>query len=249
MVFPRRCTWRVAALYRAPWQAGQGAYPLGRNSNSTITEPAPILTKYSNPPPPLLTSAQPIITTRLKASEVKKVPPRTKGRKRNRETDKPISGLDVDDLFRRTDNNNNNLATSRTKLTSENPIPEFKTLLHLSSDPADIPTYATQFTTIIEFRIRSSFGDQHYERVIEELGVLRDELLEYEAPGVWNDCIREIKNKILGGELGEGRRELWWLIRRRRLGLIVKGNSGVRDGVDGVVSEEVAKEFWKENVS
>src|SRR6476661_8115878 len=41
MFFPRYSISKVLALYRAPWQVGQGAYTLGRNRSSTITNPSP----------------------------------------------------------------------------------------------------------------------------------------------------------------------------------------------------------------
>jgi hypothetical protein len=51
------------------------------------------------------------------------VPSRVKGRKRNREVDKPLSGLNVDDLFRK---------EKRTKIHPDNAIPEFKQALKSS---------------------------------------------------------------------------------------------------------------------
>ena len=41
MFFPRYVTSSVFALYRDPWHVGHGAYTLGRNSSSTITNPSP----------------------------------------------------------------------------------------------------------------------------------------------------------------------------------------------------------------
>ena len=66
---------------------------------------------------------------------------------------------------------------------------------------------------------------------------MRQELLEYEEPGLWNSTVKEIKRKVLEGALGGERREFWWLIRRNRVGLI----EGKREGE---VSGEEAREFF-----
>jgi len=54
---------------------------------------------------------------------------------------------------------------------------------------------------------------------------------------LYNDFARQLKDKILKEELGGDRRELWWLIRRSKLGLIDESMSEQSD-----VSEEEAKE-------
>lgn len=91
---------------------------------------------------------------------------------------------------------------------------------------------------IIEDQITYSLGDANYDRVIEELGTVREELEDYEEPGAYNDLIRKLKGKILDeGSLGGDRRELWWLVRRSKLGLIDNKASEVSN-----VSEEEAVE-------
>lgn len=60
---------------------------------------------------------------------------------------------------------------------------------------------------------------------------------EMDEPGWYNEFVRRLKGKILGGELGGERREMWWEIRRERLGLIDKKASEQSD-----VGEEAAKE-------
>jgi ATP-dependent DNA helicase 2 subunit 2 len=82
-----------------------------------------------------------------------------------------------------------------------------------------------QMEKIIEGHIRTSFGDSNYDRAVEELGVLREELVDYEEPELYNDIIRRIKDKILKEQLGGDRQELWWLIRRSKIGLIDKSVS------------------------
>lgn len=90
---------------------------------------------------------------------------------------------------------------------------------------------------IIEGQIRDSFGDANYDRVIEYLGVLRDELVEYEEPVLYNDFIRRLKGSLQKDELRGDRKELWWLIRRKKIGLIDKSLSDQSE-----VTEEEGRE-------
>lgn len=139
------------------------------------------------------------------------MPPKTKGRKRTREAEKPLSGLDVDALLHQ---------EKRTKITPSNAIPEFKQAVSQAENIDAIKNAVTQMTTIIEDQIKNSLGDANYDRVIEGLGVTRDELISFEEPGIYNDFLKQLKDKILKEELGGDRRELWWLVRKSKLGLI-----------------------------
>lgn len=94
-----------------------------------------------------------------------------------------------------------------------------------------------QMQKIIEDHIRTSFGDSNYNRVVEELGVLREELIDYEEPDLYNEFVRPLKEKILKEKLGGDRQELWWLIRRSKIGLIDKAASDRSE-----VTEEEAKQ-------
>lgn len=139
------------------------------------------------------------------------VPPKVKGRKRDREAEKPLSGLDVDELLHR---------EKRAKISPDNAIPEFKQMLASAENIEAVGDAVKQMSAIIENQIRHSLGDANYDRVIEELGVMRDELVGYEEPVLYNNLIRQLKDKILKEELGGDRRVLWWLIKRSRVGLI-----------------------------
>jgi ATP-dependent DNA helicase 2 subunit 2 len=94
-----------------------------------------------------------------------------------------------------------------------------------------------QMTSIIETQIKHSLGDANYDRVVEGLGTLREELVDYEEPTLYNDYLGALKGKILGEELGGDRKELWWLIRKSKLGLIDQVTSEVSK-----VTEDEAKE-------
>jgi hypothetical protein len=152
------------------------------------------------------------------------VPPKTKGRKRQRETEKPLSGLDVDALL--------NLEPKRSKISTENAIPEFKQALSRAENVDAIRDTVQQMGTIIESQITHSLAHSNYDRVIEGLGTMREELIEYEEPVAFNDFMRALKVKMAKEELGGDRKELWWFVRKGKLGLIEKKeveNSSVED--------------------
>jgi ATP-dependent DNA helicase 2 subunit 2 len=52
------------------------------------------------------------------------------------------------------------------------------------------------------------------------LGVMKEELVAFEEPDLYNKFLRKLKEKILDEKLGGDRREMWWLIRKNRVGLI-----------------------------
>jgi ATP-dependent DNA helicase 2 subunit 2 len=157
------------------------------------------------------------------------VPPKTKGRKRQRETEKPLSGLDVDALLFQ--------EPKRSKISAENAVPEFKQMLSRAESVDTIHDAVRQMAAIIENQIKHSLGDANYDRVIEGLGTMREELVDYEEPALYNEFLRVLKGKILAEELGGDRRELWWLVRKSKLGLIDRVTSERSE-----VSEEEAKE-------
>lgn len=67
---------------------------------------------------------------------------------------------------------------------------------------------------------------------------MREELIEMEEPGAFNDFIRSLKRKLLAEELGGDRREMWWEIKKNKLGLIDKKSSE-----QSTVDEEEGKTF------
>ncbi|KAI7977398.1 hypothetical protein EIK77_004814 [Talaromyces pinophilus] len=195
-----------------------------------VPPPSERLTRLSKPPEEVQKRAQKYLDRIISAADVKKdeVPPKAKGRKRNRDVDKPLSGLDIDELLHR---------EKRAKISPSNAIPEFKQMLATAETVEAIKDATSQMQKIIEDRIRTSFGDSNYDRVVEELGVLREELIDYEEPDLYNEFVQPLKEKILKEKLGGDRQELWWLIRRSKLGLIDKAVSDRSE-----VTEEEAKQ-------
>ncbi len=186
------------------------------------TEPVPppynILTRYSNPAEELVAGAKKKLEKLIAAANVKKVPPKVQSRKRNRNEIKPLSGLDVGALLA-------NNKSKKIKITRENAVPEFRQALDTTESEDAIRDAVTQLSFIIEAQIKDSFGDIAYDKAVEELRVMRDEMIELEEPGAYNDVIRTLKGKLLGEELGGDRREMWYRIRTNKLGLIEKKSS------------------------
>ncbi|RDW57523.1 ATP-dependent DNA helicase 2 subunit KU80 [Aspergillus mulundensis] len=194
-----------------------------------IPPPAKILTQFSQQPDQLLQNADRHLKNLMEVADVKKVPPKAKGRKRAREPEKPLSGLDVDALLHQ---------EKRVRISPNNAIPEFKQTLAQAETIETTKDAVKQMRSIIEDQIRNSLGDANYDRVTEGLGVVREELISYEEPGHYNEFITELKEALLKEKLGGDRRELWWLVKRSKLGLIEQRESELSE-----VTEEEAKKF------
>ncbi|KAI9803657.1 MAG: ATP-dependent DNA helicase II subunit 2 [Piccolia ochrophora] len=195
----------------------------------SIPPPYEILTKYASPPAELLRRAEGNLNELVEAASVKKVPPKTKGRRRNRDAFKPLSGLNVEELLGR---------EKRIKISTENAIPEFKQMLATTEDPNAIQDASKQMSTVVLTHIKGSFGDSNYGRALEELSTMREELLALEEPNIYNTFLRDLKKQLLAGELGGDRREMWWEIRKSKLGLIDHKHSEHSD-----TNEEDAQRF------
>ncbi|THC91303.1 hypothetical protein EYZ11_009227 [Aspergillus tanneri] len=196
------------------------------------TEPIPPLSKtllrFSQPAEDLVEKSKKYLDRLIAAADVKKVPPKTKGRKRYGEAEKPLSGLDVDSLLHQ---------EKRAKISPNNAIPEFKQTLTQAENIDGVKDAVKQMTAIVEDQIRHSLGDVNYDRVNEQMGVMRDELISYEEPTLYNDFLIQLKEKLLKEELGGDRRELWWLLRKSKLGLIDQ-----RQSEQSLVTEAEAEE-------
>ncbi|EQL02716.1 hypothetical protein G6O67_003177 [Ophiocordyceps sinensis] len=194
-----------------------------------IPETPAILLRYSSPPKDLVERVQSRIDALIGVAEVKKVPPKAKGRRR-REAVKPISGLDVDALLSE---------ETRGQVSRENPIPDFKRALASTEDIGEIEDAAKQMGTVVGSLVTDSFGDSKYAQAVECMGVMREELTNLEEPGVYNSFVRDLKKGLLSGALGGDRRDFWFTVRWSRLGLIDKDQSEASD-----VSPEQAEEFY-----
>ncbi|GAB7339732.1 hypothetical protein MBLNU457_6297t1 [Dothideomycetes sp. NU457] len=200
-----------------------------------------ILTKYSHPPSTLIVNAKPSLDAVLAAADIKRVDPKQRGRRfrnKNRDAEKPMSGLDVGALL-------NEPATrkQRATISATNAIPEFKQAAdaaYASGDMGQVHDVAEQMGNIIREYIRSSFGEVKYEMAVEAIRVLREEAIEMEIFEWFNAFLGKLKGELLGGELSGDRVDMWWKIRLARLGLITKKEVGASE-----VDEEAAKEFLR----
>lgn len=199
----------------------------------TIPDPPEILMKYSAPPIELLEKAQGSLEALKKSADVKKVPPKVKGRgKRQRtERDKPLSGLDVDELLGN---------PKRVKIEPNNLIPSFKQALAATDDLDAIQDAADGIADQIRSLITKSVGDSAYGRALEAIRVMREEITELEEPEIYNTFIRKLKDEILSGKLNGNRKDMWWRIKGSKYGLVDQKRSLVSD-----VTEEEARKFYE----
>ncbi|KAM0273442.1 hypothetical protein ACHAPA_001595 [Fusarium lateritium] len=195
-----------------------------------VSEIPPTLLRFAQPPQDLVEKVQSKVDSLIEAADVKKVPPKVKG-KRGREAVKPISGLDVDALLGEEE---------KGEISTDNAVPEFKQMLAATEELSDIEEAAKQMGAIISNFVAESFGDAKYQRALECLGVMREELISLEEPGLYNTFMQGLKKKLLGGALGGDRRDFWFKVRWGRLGLIDHKQSEVSE-----ISVEEADEFYK----
>lgn len=163
------------------------------------------------------------------------MPPKAKGR-RNRETVKPISGLDVDALLGKSD--------KKAKVSAENPVPDFKRMIDSACDISEIEDASKQMGAIVRSFITDSFGDSKYAQAMECLGAMRDELVEMEEPEMYNTFVRDLKKGLLSGALGGDRRDFWFKVRWSRLGLIDNTQAEVSNVTHDEAEEVRDFFFW-----
>jgi ATP-dependent DNA helicase 2 subunit 2 len=205
-----------------------------------IDPPAEILIKWSNPPQELIKKATPELQKLIEAADVKRgnfmlpqldsryipsnslspVELKVRG-KRNRDQITPLSGLDVNSLL------DNEKPRAARKITMENSIPDFRQLLPATVSTSEVVDLVDQMAQIIYKMVADIPTGGSIDRVAENMRVLRTDLLDLEMPDIYNDFIRDFKLKLVSGELfksefASNKRELWFLIKSTKLGLIDK---------------------------
>jgi ATP-dependent DNA helicase 2 subunit 2 len=194
-----------------------------------VPPPMDILVKYMNPPDELMERVMPYVEKVRETSDVKRVPPKNLNKKRgrgNRKEEKPRSNLDVAALL--TARNKE----SGYKITADNTIPEFKQVLDDTGDIAVVENAVKQVGNIATEMIKFSLGDDKYDRVVEIMQVMRTECIELETPNLYNEFARTLKEKMLSEQLNGDRREMWWKMKKMRLGLIDKRTSEQSDATE-----------------
>ncbi|THX54188.1 putative Ku family DNA helicase [Aureobasidium pullulans] len=181
-----------------------------------------ILIKYSKPPQELVEGATASLKAITAAADVKK----GKGR---RDAPKPLSGLDVTALLSN--------PSGTIKLSPQNAIPEFRQVLDGGKLEEAEPAFQQLGKIICDF-IKNSVGGSGYARALETMRVMREEASDLEIPGVYNDFVRNLKTAILKEELNGDRKDMWFMIRANRMGLIQSKECGSSE-----IGEDEAKEF------
>ncbi|CAK3960688.1 ATP-dependent DNA helicase II subunit 2 [Lecanosticta acicola] len=196
-------------------------------------KPYEILVRFSQPPGDLVEKAEPALHKVIKTAEVKKVPPKARGKRWSRkDAPKPLSDLDVAALLAQDPQRKGK------QIDPKNAIPEFKQILENAEKIEEIHDACKQLKFIIFDWINHSVGDSKYQQALEAIGVMRGEMLELEEAATFNEFMKELKKKILGGELGGDRKEMWYRVRTSRLRPIVKGEC---QGAE--MTEEEGKQF------
>lgn len=197
--------------------------------------PTKILTKYMNPPAELVEHSQKSLDKVIKAAEVKKVPPKARGKrfgKKGREDPKPLSDLDIGALLAQDPQRKSKL------IDTKNAIPEFKQIIATSTEISEIRDAFKQMKNILFDWVRHSTGHSAYGQTVEALRVMREETLDFEEAGLFNEVLKDLKENVMAEKLGGDRRDLWYRIRANRLGLISKKEIAQSD-----ITEEDAKAF------
>lgn len=141
------------------------------------------------------------------------------GKRQREPSKKPISNIDIEAMLVE------GMRSRKKQITQDNAIPAFKQALRLlnieSDDEKHFVSAVDDMTKVIHSLIRDSMGDQHYDRALENIGVMREQLIGLEVPGLYNDFMMGLKTKLKSGALGGDRRDFWVKIRYPgRLGLI-----------------------------
>lgn len=119
--------------------------------------------------------------------------------------------------------------TKKQRISKENAIPEFKQLLRslafVETDEA-IENAMKDMAQIVHSLIKESFGDHNYDQALEDIGVMREQMVGFEMPKLYNDFLEDLKSRIKSESLGGDRRDMWTRIRSTgKLGLITADQS------------------------
>jgi ATP-dependent DNA helicase 2 subunit 2 len=189
-----------------------------------------------HPPTELLKQSQRSLDQVVKAADVKKVPPKARGKRfgrKGREEPKPLSDLDIGALLAQDPQRKSK------RIDPKNAIPEFRQIIATTTeDFSQVRDACKQLKQIIFDWIRHSVGSNGYGQAVEAIRIMREDMNEMDFPGLFNDFMTELKDKVLGGQLGGDRKEMWYNVRKNRLGLISK-KENERSGIE----EEAAKAF------
>lgn len=184
-------------------------------SQNILPEISPALLSYSRMPRSLIQEAEEDIKRLKKTGNIRPVPPKAKGKRGGGGGQAPISGLDVGSLLHD--------RISSGKIDKANPIPEFKQMMEVTKESGDIGKTIDQMALIVKDIIRESVADLRYDQAIECLKALRQECIDCEASELYDEFVKDLKVKLLGGELSGDRKDFWSRLRKEKLGLVGPG--------------------------
>lgn len=212
-----------AIRHRAIYPASEG-----------IEEPAAVLTQWDHPPEELADKSTKKLKKLIAAAAIKKgtivqicgrdltneilVEEKKKG-KRGKDTVKPLSNLNIDDLL--------SSAKRPMKISSNNAIPEFKQMIR-SAENDVIEDAVKQLGVITCAQIsKTSIDGNGFEIAVSYIKVMRKNTMELEIPEAFNEFIEDLKKRVTQkGLIRDGdEREFWTKIRSNRLGLIKAAES------------------------
>lgn len=107
----------------------------------------------------------------------------------------------------------------------------------MHSSIEEIKDTCSQMATLIKEAITTSFADMLYNKAVDMMRVMREELVELDEPEVYNEFVRDLKKEMLAGNLGGNRADMWREVRNSTLGLLTSSESERSE-----VTEEMAKE-------
>ncbi len=195
-----------------------------------------VLTRYSKPPDELVRAAHKPLQAVIEAGEVKRVPPKARGKrygKKGRE-DKPLSELDIGALLAA------DPERKSSRIDPNNAIPMFKQIMQDLDQEEIFEDAVKQLGRIICDYIRQSTGSSKYGEAVAAISVMREELLAHERPAKYNDFMKKLKSKMKAEELGGPRWDMWHEIRSARLGLIQE-----KEDPSSSVDEDEARTFMR----
>lgn len=199
----------------------------------------PVILKYSQPPEDLVKKATPALERVIKTAEVKKVPPKARGKRWSRkETSKPLSDLDVAALLAQDPRRKSK------RIDPKNAIPEFIQMVESADGLPQFEEACTQLKFIIYDWIKHSVGNMAYGRALEGIGAMRKACEDMEHPGPFHSFLVELKQKVLGGELGGDRKEMWFKVRQAKMRPLLKSECQGSE-----FTEEMAKKLMLAQLS
>lgn len=124
---------------------------------------------------------------------------------------------------------------------TSDPVKDFNAML---DNEEDLVTAAvTQMTDLVLRLAMTSFGDQHYNRIVTCLKACREASAKENEAGLFNSCMYQLKQLINPSKPTSPRLELWQLLQKESISLISK-DEAEDDEVAHVTKEDADKVKW-----